>query len=340
MMLRSIRIWPLLLALLGLGLLSACSSSTSQPAPVREATGKSAKSARGAPVPVNSVRTTRSETLSKPDARTYRVKSGDTLYAIAWLYGLDFRALARYNRIDPPYGINAGQLIRLDLDDPSQGRYVVKRGDSLGVLARNYGVSMTSLIQLNGLKQPYTIHPGQLLFLGTQVRVATQAPNENRDQDREAAQKPGYGVVKKVEAPSGREYSHTRAEQNYNKLLTWRWPTKGRVVQGFSLSERGNKGLDIAGNRGQAVVAAAPGRVVYAGSALRGYGNLIIIKHDEDYLSAYAHNDVLRVQEQQEVKAGQRIADMGSSDANDVRLHFEIRYRGQSINPMRFLPKR
>ena len=88
------------------------------------------------------------------------------------------------------------------------------------------------------------------------------------------------------------------------------------------------------------MVAAASGKVVYAGSALRGYGNLIIIKHNEDYLSAYAHNDVLRVQEQQEVKAGQRIADMGSSDAQDVRLHFEIRYRGQSINPVRFLPKR
>ena len=88
------------------------------------------------------------------------------------------------------------------------------------------------------------------------------------------------------------------------------------------------------------MVAAAAGKVVYAGSALRGYGNLIIIKHNEDYLSAYAHNDVLRVQEQQEVKAGQRIADMGSSDAQDVRLHFEIRYRGQSINPVRFLPKR
>ncbi len=338
MMLRSIRIWAIFLALLGLGLLSACSSSTSQPAPVREANGKSAKAARAMG---NSPRDTKpAAATTKSDALTYRVKSGDTLYAIAWLYGLDFRALARYNRIEAPYGINTGQLIRLDLDSPSQGRYVVKRGDSLGVLARNYGVSMNNLIRLNGLKQPYTIHPGQLLFLGTQVRVAAQVSNGNRDQDREPAQKPGYGVVKKVDALSGKAYAHTRAEQNYNKLLTWRWPSKGRIVQGFSLSEQGNKGLDIAGARGQAVVAAAAGKVVYAGSALRGYGNLIIIKHDEDYLSAYAHNDVLRVQEQQEVKAGQRIADMGSSDAEDVRLHFEIRYRGQSINPMRFLPKR
>ena len=98
--------------------------------------------------------------------------------------------------------------------------------------------------------------------------------------------------------------------------------------------------MDISGRRGQPVIAAASGKVVYAGSALRGYGNLIIIKHDDDYLSAYAHNETLLVKEQQDVKAGQRIASMGSSDAEDVRLHFEIRYRGQSVNPMRFLPKR
>ena len=100
------------------------------------------------------------------------------------------------------------------------------------------------------------------------------------------------------------------------------------------------EGIDISGQRGQPVVAAADGKVVYAGGALRGYGNLIIIKHDEDYLSAYAHNDSLRVVEQQEVKAGQKIADMGNTDAPDVRLHFEIRFRGKSVNPIQFLPKR
>ena len=112
------------------------------------------------------------------------------------------------------------------------------------------------------------------------------------------------------------------------------------LVSRFNPGEMGNKGIDISGRRGQPVVAAASGRVVYAGNALRGYGNLVIIKHNDDYLSAYAHNDVLRVTEQQVVKAGQIIADMGNSESSKVQLHFEIRYKGQSVDPVRFLPKR
>ena len=121
---------------------------------------------------------------------------------------------------------------------------------------------------------------------------------------------------------------------------TWRWPTDGKIIDNFSSAEGGNKGVDIAGSRGQSVVATADGRVVYAGNALRGYGNLIIIKHNDDYLSAYAHNDTMLVREQQEVKAGQKIATMGSTGTSSVRLHFEIRYKGKSVNPLRYLPQR
>ncbi len=102
----------------------------------------------------------------------------------------------------------------------------------------------------------------------------------------------------------------------------------------------GNKGIDIAGSKGQAIIATADGRVVYAGNALRGYGNLIIIKHNDDYLSAYAHNDTMLVREQQEVKAGQKIATMGSTGTSSTRLHFEIRYKGKSVNPLQYLPQR
>ncbi|HHQ4479513.1 TPA: peptidoglycan DD-metalloendopeptidase family protein, partial [Aeromonas veronii] len=127
---------------------------------------------------------------------------------------------------------------------------------------------------------------------------------------------------------------------NSQSRLAWHWPAKGRIVEGFSVAEQGNKGIDIAGQKGQPVYAASSGKVVYAGSALRGYGKLIILKHDDDYLSAYAHNDELRVKEGDSVKGGSVIANMGSTDAPDVRLHFEIRYRGKSINPMSYLPKR
>ena len=122
--------------------------------------------------------------------------------------------------------------------------------------------------------------------------------------------------------------------------VAWQWPTSGNIIQGFSSTDGGNKGIDISGSRGQAVKAAAAGRVVYAGNALRGYGNLIIIKHNDDFLSAYAHNDKILVVDQQEVKAGQDIAKMGSSGTNAVKLHFEVRYKGKSVDPVRYLPRR
>src|SRR5699024_2952923 len=123
-------------------------------------------------------------------------------------------------------------------------------------------------------------------------------------------------------------------------ISTWRWPTEGKVIETFGASEGGNKGIDIAGSKGQAIIATAAGKVVYAGNALRGYGNLIIIKHNDDYLSAYAHNEQLRVKEQETVSSGQHIADMGNSDTTDIGLHFEIRYQGTSVDPMKYLPKR
>ena len=121
--------------------------------------------------------------------------------------------------------------------------------------------------------------------------------------------------------------------------VTWSWPTTGKVIEQFSTAETGNKGIDIAGNRGQAILSAADGQVVYSGNALRGFGNLIIINHNNEYLSAYAHNDVMLVKEGQKVKRGQHIARMGNTDAASTRLHFEIRYRGQSVNPVSYLPK-
>lgn len=123
-------------------------------------------------------------------------------------------------------------------------------------------------------------------------------------------------------------------------ITGWRWPTDGKIIDNFSAAEGGNKGVDISGSQGQPILATANGRVVYAGNALRGYGNLIIIKHNDDYLSAYAHNDTMLVREQQEVRAGQKIATMGSTGTSTTRLHFEIRYKGKSVNPLRYLPQR
>ena len=124
-----------------------------------------------------------------------------------------------------------------------------------------------------------------------------------------------------------------------NKDIQWRWPVTGAVIEDFSLSERGNKGLDFAGNRGDPVRAAAAGKVVYVGSALRCFGQLIILKHNDDFITAYAHNDKILVQEQDWVDVGETIAEMGDSGTQRVKLHFEVRYRGKSVNPRHYLPK-
>jgi lipoprotein NlpD len=118
------------------------------------------------------------------------------------------------------------------------------------------------------------------------------------------------------------------------------WPARGKLISKFSTKKQGNKGIDIAGVRGDSVKAAADGKVVYAGDVLRGYGRLIIIKHNDDYLSAYAHNELILVKEQQTVKAGQNIAKMGDTEAKRVMLHFEVRFRGKSVNPQKYLPRR
>lgn len=123
------------------------------------------------------------------------------------------------------------------------------------------------------------------------------------------------------------------------KVSRWSWPVKGKLIGKFSAKEQGNKGIKISGHRGDVIKAAASGRVVYAGSALRGYGYLVIIKHSDDYLSAYAHADKILVREKQSVKAGQAVATMGSSGTDRVMLHFEIRYHGKSVDPLKYLPK-
>merc|ERR1712167_481714 len=122
-----------------------------------------------------------------------------------------------------------------------------------------------------------------------------------------------------------------------DKVQRWIWPAEGKLVGTFSKSESGNKGIDIAGAKGSKVVAAADGKVVYSGSALRGYGNLVIIKHTDTFLSAYAYNDAILVKEREWVSAGQQIATMGDSGTNSVKLHFEVRYRGKSLDPMKYL---
>ncbi|MER0497295.1 peptidoglycan DD-metalloendopeptidase family protein [Aeromonas hydrophila] len=292
---------------------------------------------------------------------SYTVKKGDTLYSIAFNSGNDVPSLASLNGISPPYNIYPGQQIRLDASGStmavarSAGTYQVRPGDTLSSIGRQFGMSNQTLAQSNNLQAPYALQVGQVLNVqsassgsGSSQMVAATRPVVTQSSGPKPLAPATSGTTtpfikqKTIAQPSSKEYAQVKEQKSDNSYskLSWHWPTKGRIVEGFSVAEQGNKGIDIAGQKGQPIYAASGGKVVYAGSALRGYGKLIILKHDDDYLSAYAHNDELRVKEGDSVKGGSVIANMGSTDAPDVRLHFEIRYRGKSINPMSHLPKR
>ena len=203
--------------------------------------------------------------------------------------------------------------------------YTVKRGDTLYRISRTTGTSVKELARLNGISPPYTIEVGQKLKLGGGVKRSgsSRAPTA-KSSTKTAAVRPSSSVPQSSWPPVGQR--------------CWRWPASGKVILPYSTAEGGNKGIDISAARGTPIYAAGAGKVVYVGNQLRGYGNLIMIKHNEDYITAYAHNDTLLVNNGQSVKAGQKIATMGSTDADSVRLHFQIRYRATAIDPLRYLP--
>lgn len=198
--------------------------------------------------------------------------------------------------------------------------YTVKRGDTLYRISRMTGTSVNDLARMNGISAPYTIEIGQKL----KVKGAAKASSGNSG-GKTAKVVPSSAVPQSSWPPVGQR--------------CWRWPASGKVIMTYSTADGGNKGIDIAASRGTPVYAAGAGRVVYVGSQLRGYGNLIMIKHSEDYITAYAHNDQLLVSNGQNIKIGQKIATMGSTDADSVRLHFQLRYRATAIDPLRYLPK-
>ena len=206
----------------------------------------------------------------------HRVKTGETLYSIAFEFGRDHRDVARWNRIKKPYTIFPNQKLRI----------VPIKSD------KNSNKKITK-------STPRTISP----------------------------------KVKNTSVRSNVVYIA-------NHKLKWRWPTKGKVVSTFSQRDPGRRGIDIVGRKGQPIHAAASGWVVYSGNGLRGYGNLIIIKHNETYFSAYAHTENVVVKEKEKVKLGQRIADMSNTGSDKTNLHFEIRRNGKPINPLGTLPKR
>jgi lipoprotein NlpD len=209
---------------------------------------------------------------------------------------------------------------------PPPSVYKVRRGDTLFSVSWRYGMDFKEVARINGIRSPYTIYVGQKLRFKPYRKVASKPKKTVSSKTKHPT---------KVAKPTNRQASSTS-----NQRLAWRWPVEGKVISTYSKSAAGRKGIDIAGKSGQKVAAAASGKVVYSGSGLPRYGNLIIIKHNDAYLSAYAHNKNLLVKEGQWVKTGQKIALLGRTGAQRDQLHFEIRRNGKPVDPMRFLPKR
>ena len=206
----------------------------------------------------------------------------------------------------------------------------VRQGDTLYAIARRTNVSPLDLASWNNLSSPNTIYPGQQLRLYPQGAMASRPATGSTGASRPASTATtGRAPVTPVSAP-------TPVASGFN----WRWPADGVVVGSYVAGEATKQGIDIAGTNGQAVKAAADGVVVYSGAGLVGYGELIIIKHNEQWLSAYGHNRKRLVNEGQVVKAGQQIAEMGRSGATRDMLHFEIRYNGKPVDPIGYLPKK
>ena len=257
--------------------------------------------------------------LRQPESPVRTVVHGDTLYSIAWETGQDYRQLAKWNRIPPPYTIKPGQELRVT--PPTVGK-TPPVPETAKASAKSRVPTKPSSASSKTAK---TISP---------LPASAPAP-------KPAGVSTGTGKTKSdVQKKSMTEPVKARDNGKADTVTgSWAWPTDGQILKRYSDSDSG-KGLDIGGNRGQSVKAAAAGRVVYQGSGLRGYGQLIIIKHSDEFLSAYAHNDRIYVKEGDVVKRGQKIADMGSTGTDRVKLHFEIRRQGVPTDPLRYLPKR
>jgi lipoprotein NlpD len=224
--------------------------------------------------------------------------------------------------------------------------YLVQRGDTLYSISFHYGLDYRKVAATNYIPAPYTIYPGRYLLLKETAPppLPVSRPRPIISSGATAslpAATPSVPTNKlPVPKPAPKPVKANPAATEFvgSKVSAWRWPTSGRVTRGYSASV--HKGIDISGKRGDPVEAVAAGKVVYAGSGIVGFGALLIIKHNEVYLSAYGHNDRLLVAEGQSIRAGQKIAEKGNSGTDTVKLHFEIRKEGKPIDPKRLLPRR
>jgi lipoprotein NlpD len=307
---RNTWLLPAILSLLAYG----CTAP--RPAPVSERQIGTVKPAP-APTPATAVKPPPREPDSRPES--YTVKKGDTLYSIALDHGLDYRELADWNNLGSSSAIRVGQQLRLRPPPAAVVTAPLKAAPPVTGKPVESAASRTTpegvKTQPKAVKVPYSDEALARLSGTPQAKppAATVAKAEPRTEEKPAA------------------------PETDDDKVNWGWPVTGKVVAGFSESSNA-KGLDIAGKLGQPVFAAAPGKVIFSGDGPRGYGKLIVVKHNNAFISVYAHNSDLLVSYGQTVTKGQKIAEMGSTDADRVKLHFEIRRFGKPVDPIKLLP--
>jgi len=334
-------------------LLAACESNP--PAPVIERTPQTSK-----PKSPPETKLVVGAKDWRPDSHI--VKKGDTLFGIGLDYGLDYKEIAAANNIAAPYPIKIGQKIDLSSfkTKPATATETNKSGASKNEAGKNEAGKNEDSVVITPMKTEPTITGDKVgdkpvtdakptVQAVTQVLSEPKAVREpyslealNRATPKPISAKPAEATPTETKSvatkPADTKPTDTKpvdTNATDDESIAWAWPTQGKVLASFN--EASNKGLDIAGKTGQAINATSGGKVIYSGSDLRGYGKLVIVKHNKTYLSVYAHNSKIVVKEGQLVSAGQKIAEMGNTDSNAVKLHFEIRRLGKSVDPARYL---
>jgi len=283
-------------------------------------------------------------TASAPQTGGHLIQRGDTVYGIAQRYGVSTRALIDWNTLSPPYTLIPGQRLRL----PQSQGYVVQRGDSVYAISRRFGVDMATLVRTNNMQPPYTIQVGQRLRLPAnasqarqtaagQVQTASLPPVRPGTQDTRS----DTVTVRPLDKPQPPKPVVTVAKLPPRASTGFIWPVEGRVLSSFGAKENGlhNDGVNIAAPRGAPVRAADNGVVAYAGQEIRGFGNLLLIKHEGGLITAYAHTDAILVERGDKVTRGQVIGKVGTTGGVDTpQLHFEVRQGTRAVDPSRYLP--
>jgi lipoprotein NlpD len=277
--------------------------------------------------------------LEEPTTKPYRegdwrpeyhvVKKGDTLYSIALDYGQDYRELAAWNNLEDPGLIRIDQRLRLFPPD-SIGEATTAQPTPLAA-----PVATPVFSEPKARKLPYSEQALAQLKMSVPKPAAAPTPTPSVAAPVQPTTKPPTAHATPAPLPALVQKETLAGDGR----MTWEWPAQGKLLYGFGQGSN-QKGVGIEGRSGQPVLAAAPGKVVYSGSGLRGYGKLIIIKHNTSYLSVYAHNSQILVKEGQTVAKGQKIAEIGDTDSDRVALHFEIRRLGKPIDPLQYLPER